>query len=101
MGWESSKRRQMMGNPSGQSIARLARQVIEAAGGRCYVCGLPGADEADHVVPISQGGVHGFENLRAIHAKPCHADKTRRESHTNRTIRRPKEPHPGLRPPPA
>ncbi|AJC53983.1 HNH endonuclease [Streptomyces sp. 769] len=44
----------------------------------CYLCGAPGADEADHLVPVSRGGSHELDNLRAVH-KGCHRLKTMRE----------------------
>jgi 5-methylcytosine-specific restriction endonuclease McrA len=46
----------------------------------CYVCGLEGADQADHVIPIAEGGANHTENGRAIHAEPCHATKSRQEA---------------------
>jgi 5-methylcytosine-specific restriction endonuclease McrA len=33
----------------------------------CWVCGEPGADSIDHVVPISEGGTHTLDNLRPAH----------------------------------
>lgn len=46
----------------------------------CYVCGLSGADQADHVIPIAEGGANHTENGKAIHAEPCHSTKSRREA---------------------
>jgi 5-methylcytosine-specific restriction endonuclease McrA len=50
--------------------ARLA--VIEAAGGRCQM--TPGcrnlATTCDHIIPISAGGGHSPQNLRAA-CRPC------------------------------
>ena len=43
-------------------------------GGRCWVCGIAGATEDDHVKPISKGGSHCLSNLRPI-CKPCNASK--------------------------
>ena len=79
------------------------RRVIARDRGVCYLCGQPGADTADHVQPVSQGGSHHDGNLRAAHQQPCHAAKTERERraahatamHKRRDTRQP-EPHPGL-----
>lgn len=35
----------------GPAWARISREVIERDGGICHLCGLPGADTADHLVP--------------------------------------------------
>lgn len=37
-------------------------------------CGAP-ASEADHVIPLREGGSHAWANLRA-RCKPCHSSKT-------------------------
>jgi 5-methylcytosine-specific restriction protein A len=42
----------------------------------CHVCGLPLADEVDHVIPLAEGGADDESNLRPIHSLPCHRDKT-------------------------
>jgi 5-methylcytosine-specific restriction endonuclease McrA len=40
--------------------------VLNAAGGRCFVPGCPRlALTADHITPVSQGGSHDLDNLRA------------------------------------
>lgn len=54
-------------------------------GGVCHVCGGPGADEADHVVPLAEGGPDTLENMRPIHGQPCHREKTAREAARGRT----------------
>ncbi|MDQ0664738.1 5-methylcytosine-specific restriction endonuclease McrA/endogenous inhibitor of DNA gyrase (YacG/DUF329 family) [Arthrobacter ulcerisalmonis] len=43
-------------------------------GGRCWMCGIAGATEDDHVKPISRGGSHCLSNLRPI-CKPCNNSK--------------------------
>jgi 5-methylcytosine-specific restriction endonuclease McrA len=42
----------------------------------CYLCGkqLSGDIEADHVVPLSNGGAHSHQNLRPVH-DGCNARK--------------------------
>jgi 5-methylcytosine-specific restriction protein A len=54
--------------------------VIARDHGRCHVCGEQGADQADHVVPVSAGGIDHDSNMAAIHRTPCHTTKTARES---------------------
>ncbi len=53
----------------------------------CHVCGLPAADEVDHVIPLAEGGADDASNLRPIHALPCHRDKTQAEAQRMRTSR--------------
>lgn len=65
----------------------------------CYVCGGEGADQADHVIPIAEGGPNHTDNGAAIHAEPCHRLKTQQESRRGSERRRaqlrlPPEPHP-------
>lgn len=43
-------------------------------GGRCWICGIAGATEVDHVKPISKGGSHCLANLRPI-CKKCNTRK--------------------------
>lgn len=64
-GWERSKRR---------------KRVLARHRGICHVCGGPGATEADHVIPLTAGGPDTEANMRPIHAKPCHKNKTAREA---------------------
>lgn len=85
---------------SGWDEQRQNRRILERDNHRCYLQ-LPGctgqATEVDDVRPISQGGTRTDDNLRAI-CPPCHHRKSRAEAQAARpTIRRPAEPHPGLR----
>jgi len=43
-------------------------------GGRCWICGIDGATQEDHVKPISKGGSHCLSNLRPI-CNSCNASK--------------------------
>lgn len=43
-------------------------------GGRCWMCGIVGATQEDHVKPISKGGSHCLSNLRPI-CQSCNASK--------------------------
>jgi 5-methylcytosine-specific restriction protein A len=55
----------------------LSRSVIQRDGGICYLCGLPGADTADHVVPKADGGPDDPSNLAAAH-RSCNSAKGKR-----------------------
>jgi 5-methylcytosine-specific restriction endonuclease McrA len=42
--------------------------TLETYGRTCWLCGLPGADTADHVIPVSKGGaVYDLDNLGPAH----------------------------------
>jgi 5-methylcytosine-specific restriction protein A len=78
---------------------RTVARIIARDRGVCYLCGRPGADTADHVVPVSQGGSHHDSNLKAAHREPCHKAKTERErlaALRKRTRRRPVRRNPNL-----
>lgn len=65
--------------------ARTREQVLERDNWMCHVCGRPGADTADHIVPVSRGGTHALSNLAAIHDRTpphCHRAKTNRDKTT-------------------
>ncbi len=64
-------------------------------------CGAP-ATEADHVVPVAEGGSHDQANGQGL-CSSCHAAKTRDEAARGRQRwrrrapkARPSAPHPGL-----
>jgi 5-methylcytosine-specific restriction endonuclease McrA len=52
---------------TGRPWQRIKARVIRRDGGICHLCGQPGADSADHLVPYSQGGTNTMDNLRAVH----------------------------------
>lgn len=64
---------------SGGRRQARARYIIRRDDTICHVCGLPGADEADHIVPLAHGGADNADNMAAIHREPCHREKTDRE----------------------
>ena len=46
--------------------ARNAK-IIRDGNGICWLCGHPGADAADHKVPLAQGGSDTVDNLAPAH----------------------------------
>lgn len=83
--WDTSRRRER--TTSGWEQQRRAQRVMRQHDGICHVCGRPGADEVDHVVSLEQGGADSETNLRPIHARPCHAEKTQREAQQARGVK--------------
>lgn len=51
---------------SGRKRQERNRKIL-AASDVCYICGRPGADAVDHVVPISRGGSDDPSNLKPAH----------------------------------
>lgn len=96
MAWEGSDRRQRL-PPDWQT--RIVPAAFRLHGDICHVCGDPGADAIDHVIP---GDDHSLPNLRPIHQDVppyCHRHKSAAEGvEARRRIRdqrrRPPEPHP-------
>lgn len=52
---------------TGRPWQRLKARIIRRDGGICHLCGKPGADTADHLVPHSHGGSDAPANLAAAH----------------------------------
>ena len=51
-----------------RSWRRLRAACLQLHGDVCHLCGQPGADTADHLIPRSAGGLNQLENLRPAHA---------------------------------
>ena len=52
----------------GRRWRSIVHHVIRRDGGICHLCGQPGADSADHLVPPKRGGSrYALSNLRAVH----------------------------------
>jgi 5-methylcytosine-specific restriction endonuclease McrA len=64
---EQHQLRQLRGWPWCRRVA----QAIERDHGICWICGELGADTADHIVRVRDGGDDSLENLRAAHHQPC------------------------------
>lgn len=52
---------------TGRPWTRLKRRIIRRDGGICHLCGNPGADTADHLIPWAFGGTDAPSNLKAAH----------------------------------
>jgi 5-methylcytosine-specific restriction endonuclease McrA len=53
---------------AGERVERLV--VLEAADGICAVCGEdvdPAHFELDHIIPLAEGGWHGYDNVQLAH----------------------------------
>lgn len=59
---------------NGRKIARLAAAVFAERGRVCHLCGMPGADTLDHLLPRSLGGTDDLENLAPAH-KSCNSSR--------------------------
>lgn len=87
------------------SWRKVRAAVLRRDDARCHLCGGPGADAVDHIIPVSQGGSDDLGNLAAIHDRVsphCHRAKTAQEGVAGRArqrdrLKRPAERHPGLR----
>lgn len=62
------------------------RRIVNRDHNVCYLCGGFG-DEADHVIPIAEGGANDESNGRCI-CSPCHKTKTHEESLRGQARRR-------------
>lgn len=77
-----------------RSAVPLSRRAVFARDGhRCQYCGRP-AENLDHVLPRSRGGLHAWENVVAA-CRPCNARKEDRLlSECDLVLRRaPRMPH--------
>jgi 5-methylcytosine-specific restriction endonuclease McrA len=53
---------------------RISQATLIRDAYMCHICGLEGADTADHIIPRSKGGSHDMYNLRAAH-RVCNSRK--------------------------
>lgn len=71
------RRARQAANGSFVVTQRDLRRTLGRTGGSCTYCGVRGALEIDHVVPISRGGAHSIGNL-APACRTCNASKSDR-----------------------
>lgn len=54
----------------GRKAQQYVRKTIAEYGDICHLCGLPGSNSADHVIPIDDGGaVYNLLNLGPAHRR--------------------------------
>lgn len=64
----------------GRKAQQYVKACLETYGSTCWLCGLPGANTADHVIPRSLGGaVYDLANLAPAH-KRCNEARGNRPS---------------------
>lgn len=56
---------------TGRPWQRRKARIIRRDSGLCHLCGRPGADTADHIVPWEQSHDDSDANLKAAHHRPC------------------------------
>ena len=83
--WQGSTRRSRT-RVSGSREQKRNRMVMRKYFAICHVCGEPDADQIDHVIPLAEDGPDTIDNLRPIHSKPCHQDKTQAEARRARGL---------------
>jgi 5-methylcytosine-specific restriction protein A len=69
---------------SGWAQQRRARRSGAKHNTICHICHHPGATQADHVIPLAEGGPDTEQNMRPAHPD-CHQAKTRQEAKRGRT----------------
>src|SRR4051794_30516552 len=79
--WQGSTRKAKVKN--GWAQQREARQVMRRDDTVCHWCKLPGSEEVDHVIPLSEMGADTMANKAPIH-KRCHVIKTQDEARRGR-----------------
>ena len=77
--WEGS-RRSDLAKVKGRTASNRRKRILLKYDTICHVCGNPGSDEVDHVIPLAEGGPDTDANCRPIHSKPCHALKSSAEA---------------------
>jgi 5-methylcytosine-specific restriction endonuclease McrA len=64
----------------GRKAQQFVRATLATYGTVCWLCGLPGATSADHIIPRSKGGaVYNLANLGPTHTR-CNESRGNREA---------------------
>jgi 5-methylcytosine-specific restriction enzyme A len=85
--YETSNRRER--TVSGWEQQRRAQRILFQYDTICHICNKPGATIVDHVIALEEDGPDTEDNLRPIHAEPCHRIKTAEEAARGRARRQP------------
>ena len=64
---------------------RANRATLLEGNPNCALCGKPGADTADHIIPYDAGGSDDLDNLRPAHQK-CNSRAGAQYLNAKRTI---------------
>lgn len=65
---------------NGHRWRRTRLEVLDRDARICWLCGHPGADQVDHVIPKAHGGSDHPDNLRAAHGS-CNTRKSDKLPH--------------------
>ena len=68
----------MANNAYNDPTYKRHRQEILQGDPMCHLCGKAGADTADHIIPLFQGGTNDLDNLRPAH-RTCNSAKGSRD----------------------
>lgn len=68
--------------PRSAEFQRNRRKLLAQEGVACVECGDSDSLEADHIVPLEEGGTDALANLQAL-CHDHHKKKTAQELHTN------------------
>ncbi|GAA4178970.1 HNH endonuclease signature motif containing protein [Gryllotalpicola koreensis] len=70
----------------GRKAQEYVQLTLQTYGTVCWLCGLPGATSADHVIPRSKGGaVYNLDNLGPAHER-CNESRGNRPADTYQLI---------------
>lgn len=83
--WETRRARERANDTERQPPTSVAYRVLRESGWVCSACGVDtpevlrgthalNAPEVDHIVPLSRGGNHSYENLQCL-CKSCNSSK--------------------------
>ena len=93
-------------NGSTKAWRKLRALVLRRDNGICWMCGQPGADTVDHLVPWAEGGTDHWTNLAACHGSkrpeyncPGNYSKGAKTQKRKRTVKRQPGPDSGQNPP--
>ena len=64
------------GQPYRDRVYRNRRERILRDSDICHICGRPGADSVDHIIPLAKGGTNAMGNLKPAHLFPCNRSKS-------------------------